>query len=100
MFRSIWPVKDRPEEMPIEAWFNQMTVDYIFEMKRKKKDNKGEQGGTRGRRQSEETQPSQRDSTTAGWTTARTCYTPQGIENCIFYPFTYNIIQGFGSALI
>ncbi len=48
MFRSICPMEDRPEEMQIEAWFNKMTVDYIFEMKRiwdekEKKDNKGEE---------------------------------------------------------
>jgi hypothetical protein len=48
MFRSVWPVEDRPEEMQVEEWFNQMTTDYIFELKRvwdekKKKDNKGEE---------------------------------------------------------
>ncbi len=47
MFRSVWPVEDRPEEMQVEEWFNQMTTDYIFNMKRiwdkkKKKDDKGE----------------------------------------------------------
>jgi hypothetical protein len=48
MFRSVWPVEDRPEEMQVEEWFNQMTTDYIFSMKRiwdekKKKDDKGEE---------------------------------------------------------
>jgi hypothetical protein len=48
MFRSVWPVEDRPVEMQVEEWFNQMTTDYIFSMKRiwdekKKKDDKGEE---------------------------------------------------------
>ncbi len=48
LFRSIWPVEERPEEFQNEDWVNEQTPSYMFEFKRiwgekRRREEKGEE---------------------------------------------------------